>query len=338
MDTRRLNSFVKIVDLGSVTRAAAVLRIAQPALSQQVANLEAEFRAQLLIRSPKGVIPTPAGLVLYRYARSILRQIEDAQRCVRDASEHLSGSVSLGLAPWSSISRIAPALLRELRIRHPGILLHICDIFSVTMSELMLRGRMDLAVLYGDAPPRGLHYKTVGHEHFHLVGRQEVLAEAGVEDMASGAQIARLPLILPTEESFLRQMVERACADAGGTTQVVAEVYSSDLLAATLCDGLGASVLPHAAAAALKGSEQLRIVPIGPTPLTMPISICIPDSTGLSDTAFAVHDLVAEMVAAALADELALGAEQAQAGPARDTLSRREPKATRARSAGTGSE
>lgn len=304
LDTRRLNSFVKIVDLGSVTRAAAVLRIAQPALSQQVANLEADFKAQLLIRSPKGVTPTPAGLVLYRYARAIQRQIEDAQRSVRDASERLTGSVTLGLAPWSSASRIAPALLRELRRRHPGVLLHVCDIFGITMSEMMLRGRMDLAVLYGDAPPRGLHYKPVARERFHLVGLPAVLAAAGIEGTASTEQLGRLPLILPTEESFLRQMVARACADAGTTAQVVAEVYSTDLLSAALLDGLGAAVLPPAVAASLNGAERLVIVPIGPAALTMPISICIPDSTGLSDTAFAVHELMVEMLSEVLAPDL----------------------------------
>lgn len=299
LDTRRLDAFVKIVDLGSVTRAAAVLRIAQPALSQQIAGLEADFKAKLLVRSTKGVTPTPAGLVLYRYARSIHRQLQEAQRNILDASSGLSGSVALGLAPWSSASLIGPGLLRTVREHHPGILLHVCDIFGIAFSELTLRGRMDLAVLYGEAAPRGLLYRTVGMETFNVVARPELLAVAG-EAPVSIEALARLPLILPTEESFLRQMVERACLATGTPPPVVAEVYSTDMLSAALSDGIGATVLPGAVARSLRNHEDLGVLPLDPT-LTMPISICIPDSAGLSDAAFTVHELVATALSELLA-------------------------------------
>ncbi|MGI3198941.1 LysR family transcriptional regulator [Streptomyces sp. GLT-R25] len=82
MDTRRLYSFVKIVDAGSITRAADILHIAQPALSQQLSALEAQFKQQLLIRSKRGVAPTEAGRALYRHAQLILRQIDLAHAAV----------------------------------------------------------------------------------------------------------------------------------------------------------------------------------------------------------------------------------------------------------------
>lgn len=293
LDTRRLDAFVKIVDLGSVTRAAAVLRIAQPALSQQIAGLEAEFKAQLLVRSTRGVTPTPAGLVLYRYARSIHRQLQEAQRTILDASRELAGSVALGLAPWSTASLIAPALLRAVRSQHPGILLHISDTFGITFSELTLRGHMDIAVLYGDSPPRGLLYKPVGVEQFCLVGNRELVP---AETTVGIDTIAHTPLILPTEESFLRQLVDRTCQGAGTSPQIVSEVYSSDILSAALADGVGATVLPRSVASSLRDAEQLVIVPIEPA-LSMPVSICIPDSAGLSDAAFAVHQLVITILA-----------------------------------------
>ena len=65
MNLRRLKYFVKIVDIGSLTQAAEVLHIAQPALSQQVATLEGEMDQQLLIRPKRGVTPTEAGNSLY---------------------------------------------------------------------------------------------------------------------------------------------------------------------------------------------------------------------------------------------------------------------------------
>lgn len=85
MNLRRLKYFVKIVDIGSLTQAAEVLHIAQPALSQQVATLENELDQQLLIRTKRGVTPTEAGKILYAHARTILRQCEQAQTAVINA-------------------------------------------------------------------------------------------------------------------------------------------------------------------------------------------------------------------------------------------------------------
>ncbi len=90
MNFRRLKYFVKIVDIGSLTQAAEVLHIAQPALSQQVATLEGELNQQLLIRTKRGVTPTGAGKILYTHARAILRQCEQAQLAVHKGKSRLA--------------------------------------------------------------------------------------------------------------------------------------------------------------------------------------------------------------------------------------------------------
>jgi LysR family nitrogen assimilation transcriptional regulator len=103
MNLRRLKYFVKIVDIGSLTQAAEVLHIAQPALSQQVATLEGELDQQLLIRTKRGVTPTEAGKILYTHARTILRQCEQAQLAVNNVGQTLRGQVSIGLAPGGGL-------------------------------------------------------------------------------------------------------------------------------------------------------------------------------------------------------------------------------------------
>ena len=91
MNLRRLQYFVKIVDIGSLTQAADILHVAQPALSQQLATLEGEVRQQLLVRTKRGVTPTEAGKVLYRHAQLILRQCEQARADMDAAGQGLSG-------------------------------------------------------------------------------------------------------------------------------------------------------------------------------------------------------------------------------------------------------
>lgn len=152
MDTRRLYSFVKIVDAGSITRAADILHIAQPALSQQVSTLETQFKQQLLIRSKRGVAPTEAGRALYRHAQLILRQLELAQAAVDVSGRAPAGSVSVGLAPYSTGAALALPLLRAVRERYPDIVLHINENFGGVISEAIMTGRMDMAFIYGAGP------------------------------------------------------------------------------------------------------------------------------------------------------------------------------------------
>ena len=115
MNFRRLKYFVKIVDIGSLTQAAEVLHIAQPALSQQVATLEGELNQQLLIRTKRGVTPTDAGKILYTHARAILRQCEQAQLAVHNVGKALSEPLR-HLSPCPYYKRFALNSRRSLSI------------------------------------------------------------------------------------------------------------------------------------------------------------------------------------------------------------------------------
>ena len=172
MNLRRLQYFVKIVDIGSLTQAADILHVAQPALSQQLATLEGEVRQQLLVRTKRGVTPTEAGKVLYRHAQLILRQCEQAQADMNAAGQGLSGAVSVGLAPGTAAAGLAAAAAaHRARARHPGIVLYLNETYGTTLSELVMNGRMDLAVLYGGTTAvHGLAFQPLLREPLFLVG------------------------------------------------------------------------------------------------------------------------------------------------------------------------
>src|SRR4051794_19601907 len=97
MDLKQLRYFVAIADYGSLTKAATHLRIAQPALSLQISNLEKELHSQLLNRSPRGVTLTESGRILYRHSRLILRQLEQARKEIQVGVVAASGLVAIGL-------------------------------------------------------------------------------------------------------------------------------------------------------------------------------------------------------------------------------------------------
>src|SRR4051812_1767075 len=110
MELRQLRYFVAIVDHGSLSRAARVLHIAQPALTQQLQQLEQELGARLLHRSAQGMLSTDAGRVFYEHAQAILKQVSDAKSAVTQSTTRPSGTVALGL-PQSISGALALPLL-----------------------------------------------------------------------------------------------------------------------------------------------------------------------------------------------------------------------------------
>ena len=295
VNLRRLKYFVKIVDIGSLTQAAEVLYIAQPALSQQLATLEGEVRQQLLVRTKRGVTPTEAGKVLYRHAQIILRQCEQALADMEAAGRGLSGQVSVGLAPGTAASALALPLLRTVRARHPGVLLYLNENYGITLSELIMNGRMDLAVLYGDKAVHGLSFLPLLKEPLFLVGPASMPMPA---DPVRLTDLREIELFLPRPYNIVRKLVNEAFMglSLGLAPRVVAEIESAFTLTAVIAEGLGATILPASMArevAAACGAWQCRIVePV----IEAPLALCQSDHLPLSEPAQAVKDILLELV------------------------------------------
>lgn len=293
MDTKRLAAFVKVVDVGSVTRAAHLLNVAQPGLSQQILSLEHEFKTRLLDRSPRGVTPTPAGQTLYRHAQRILRQMDEALTNVREADHMLKGNVSVGLTAWSRASVLAPALVEAVHEAHPGILLQVCDTFPLPFSEMVLKGRIDMAYIYGGLSARGLEYLDCGEESFVLALPPGLAPDkSGPVDVHALSQV---PLILPPDTSFQRRMVDRACSEIGEAPRVVAEVYTLEVLGALLARGIGGAILPPEIAALMQERAELTLLPLDAA-MAMPMVLCTPEGETLTEAATAVRDILLGLI------------------------------------------
>ncbi|WP_216587447.1 nitrogen assimilation transcriptional regulator NAC [Streptomyces brasiliscabiei] len=295
MDTRRLYSFIKIIDAGSITRAADILHIAQPALSQQLSALEAQFGQQLLIRSKRGVAPTEAGRVLYRHAQLILRQVDLAHAAVSVSGRAPAGSVSVGLAPYSLGAALALPLLRSVRERYPEILLHVNENFGGVISEAIMTGRMDMAFIYGAGPLRGVQFEPLRTEDLFLIGAPGT-APAG-EGEVSLEELEHVPLLLPSGIHTIRQVVEAAFQHASLRPKVVGEVESAMTLVNAVGANLGATVLPWSAARAVLDVHSLSVRRIVNPEIQVKLSLVTSDNQPLSEPALAVHDVFLELIA-----------------------------------------
>src|SRR6266478_4689228 len=202
VDFTKLKSFVKIVDAGSVSRAASILRTAQPALSQQIAALESHFKHKLLTRSNTGITPTEAGLVLYRHAQLLLKQIEQAKIDIDKSSKSVAGRVSIGLATYSTSSALSLPILKEMKTLHPQIIVHINDSFGHVLSELIMTGKMDMAVIYGSEPIKGVKLQPLFREELYLVSRAEPAAKKPTDEPLQLSALADVKLMLPSHGHF----------------------------------------------------------------------------------------------------------------------------------------
>jgi len=289
MEIRQLRYFVRIVDLGSLSKAAADLYVAQPALSKQIASLEAELKVSLLVRSPRGVTPTEAGLAFYRQAQSLLRQLARVPDEVRSADASPSGVVAVGM-PYSASNILAPALVAAVRERLPGIRLAITEEGSGYLEGLLAGGRLDLSLLYErDRPSPQIEERPLLVEELFLV------TKAGGKGDVALADAAKQRFILPGPANSTRQVVEKAFAKAGAKLELVAEVDGPWTTKAMVAEGLGATILSRSALYPEKALGGLAVRRIVRPALTRAMNICVRRGETLARAPAVVAEILVEV-------------------------------------------
>jgi LysR family nitrogen assimilation transcriptional regulator len=273
IELRHLCHFVRVVDLGSLARAAAELHVAASALSQHVAALEADVGTRLLLRTPRGVQPTDAGRELYRHAQALLKQASDAHDAVVRCAAQPGGSVAIGM-PLSLVAPLALPVFEAVRARHPGIELQVHEALSGTILEWIKNGRLALGIAYDDGDLDGLAATRLFEERLFLVvcPRSPLARRKAV----SVRELARMDLVLPSPGHGVRVRVERALAQAGAAPGHVAEVNSLTLMKQAAAAGLGATVLSWPGVADELAHGTLAAVEIVRPPITRVAALCVP--------------------------------------------------------------
>ena len=256
MDLKQLEYFVRVAELGSFTRAASALNIAQPALSRQIRLLEVELRQNLLTRNGRGAVPTEAGNLLLKHGRGILHQVEVAREELGTVRGALAGRVSIGLPP--SLSRlITVPLTRAFRQQLPQAHLTLTEGFSVLMYEGLRVGNLDMAVLYNAVHSPEVEMTTLHTEELVLISKKsDVIATARSSKKTSTktftpkrqpislAEVAELPLILPSRPNAFRILIEVEMIAIDRKPKITLEVDGLNAILSLVKEGMGHAVLP----------------------------------------------------------------------------------------------
>lgn len=309
MDLRQLRYFLTIVEEGSLSRAAARLHVAQPALSIHIRNMEADLGSQLLFRSPRGVIATEAGQILVRHARMILAQIALAEEEIRGQREEPEGEVRLGL-PATLGQLLAVPLLTAAHQHYPKVRLKISEAMSGFVLEWLTEARVDLAMLYVEFPSGAITTQAVLEEELRFIGpvRDPAVPLPAAGTPIALAQALELPLILPSLGHGLRAQIEAAAKAADLSVAPVIDIDSYGNIKNLVAEGLGYSILPESAVALDAFTGRLRLWPLGTPPLRRRVHLAHASDRPLSTAATAIHGLIRRVLEELVAEQRWSGA------------------------------
>ena len=297
MELRQLRYFVRVVELGSMSRAALDLDLVQSAMSQQISRLEGELATRLLQRSSKGVVPTEAGLAFFREAQLTLRHAEHAVRAAQQS--RLSGTASVGLSSTTA-GVLGVPLMRAMRERYPDVRLHLVESMSGHLTQMLNARQLDLAVLFDTGVARRWSVMPLLEEKLYLMVPRATEPSATANkadkpDTISMAQLQGVPLILPTGAHGLRSTLDAAFDRARLEPNLVAEVDSLTMLMDAVCAGLGCTVQPWAALGrVLNAAQRLQWTEIADAQVRRSNALCSLSDDELSPAALATRVVLAD--------------------------------------------
>jgi len=296
MELRQFKYFLVIVDSGSLSRAAQVLFVAQSALSKQVADLEIELGAQLLVRSRNGVVTTDAGKVFYDYAQGITKQISDARVAVHCSANAMVGTVVVAL-PQSVAAPVALPLMRAAASRYPDISFRLNEELTGNMADQLLRGRVDVALFNGGMLPDDVEFTPLVEEDFVLLCAAQD-PHAPPPGSVSLAQAIARPLVWPgpMHGHCTRAIVEAVLAESGlGLPAVAAEINSVHILKSAIQAGLGSTIMPYALAQREIEDGRLSAHGIDHDNMFRTLGVCMSRQVATNNAKRAVGRLIADV-------------------------------------------
>lgn len=271
MEIKQLTALVTVAEVGSVTKAARLLRLVQPAVTRQIRLLEEEVGVPLFERTRHGMVPTDAGRQLVERARRALAELDRARAEIHPEPGEVSGIVSVGVLE-SVMDLLATRLVAAVRERHPGIRLRLVTAYSGHLQQWLDDGEVDLSLLYNLTETPSLSVVPLLEERLWAVAPPG----AGLrrERPVRWSQVLAHPLVLPVPGHGLRVLVDQARAEIDVRPEVAIETNSIHLQKQLVTAGHGWTVLPAAGVAAdvaaglfsgapLRDPEARRAVVIG---------------------------------------------------------------------------
>ncbi|AQQ37766.1 MULTISPECIES: transcriptional regulator CynR [Burkholderia] len=203
---RHIHYFLAVAEHRSFTRAAAALHVSQPALSQQIRQLEDTLGAQLFDRTGRVTRLTDAGDVYFRYARQALHDLAEGRRAIHDVQDLSRGSLRLAVTPTFTSYLVGP-LVEAFHGRYPDVSLSVREMSQERIEALLVDDELDVGIAFEDVQTADIDAQTLLVETLALVvNRGHAL---GGKRKAGLRALHDAPLVLLTAEFATRTQIDR---------------------------------------------------------------------------------------------------------------------------------
>lgn len=256
---RHVRYLMAVIEQGSFTRAALALHVSQPALSQQIRQLEERMGAQLIDRSGRTMRPTDAGEAFLAHARRALSELEAGDRAVRDVQDLSRGAVRLGFAPSIAAYMVGP-LVQRFHEAYPGITLSLSEMAQDEMESAIGIDALDLGIAFETVHSEEIESLPLHQEHLCLIVGEQHPAAGKATGIAADA-LADEGLALLDLSFAIRATVDHYLRSIGVRPRIVVEANSiAAIIEIVRATRLG-TILPDAVAREQRGFSGLALTP-----------------------------------------------------------------------------
>jgi LysR family nitrogen assimilation transcriptional regulator len=245
--------------VGSVTKAAKLLHVVQPAVTRQIRTLEEELGVPLFERTRQGMVPTAAAEALIMRARRALHELERARAELRPEPGTLTGIVSVGLLE-SVVDILAQPLAEAVAQRHPGIELRLLTAYSGHLQQWLDTGELDLSLLYNLSDTPSLSIIPLLQERLWVVAPPD--AGLTLDSPVPWTTALAQPLVLPVGGHGLRVLIDKARSEVPVEPRITVQTNSMSLQKRLVLAGQGWTVLPAAGVAADVAAGLVSAAPL----------------------------------------------------------------------------
>jgi LysR family nitrogen assimilation transcriptional regulator len=288
MNLKQLEYFVHVAELGSFSKAAVVLDIAQPALSRQVRSLETELHQQLFLRNGRGVALTDAGKRMYDHSVAVLQLMAQAREDLGASRDEPVGRVTIGLPPSFGRQLTLP-LIDSFKKQLPAARLAVVEGLSTHIVEWVTSGRIDIGLVHNPEAQPGLEITPLLQEALGLVSHAGRGKRRPAGSPLPMKELARYPLIVPERIHAMRRLLETQAALAGIKLDIAWEVSSIPSIIDLVCAGYGHAVLTISGVAASARAKELVIRRlVDPAPVSV---LCLAISAHKRPTPLTQHTM-----------------------------------------------
>ena len=242
INLEHFRTFAAVIERKSFSAAAALLGVSQPAVSQQIRQLESRFGVKLIERVGRRATPTAAGTELLAHARGIGAAVAAASDAMVPHATGTAGRVRIGTGATACIY-LLPPMLRDLRRRCPSLEIVVSTGNTPEILRALDENRIDVALVTVPAAGRMFDVRPVVDDEFVVIGAKGMRLAREV----TAAELARLPLMLYEPGATTRRLIDEWSMAAGVAFQPIMELGSVEAMKELIGAGLGCGVLPRMA-------------------------------------------------------------------------------------------